>query len=428
MSKQHRSRPRQSSFAASNPLRRRPPPLTMKSLPPLPAGNGVTPTPPSLSQPDLTWGVSATSFPSSPSLNREQTGRRSPPPLTAATSDGFVNTGSILRAFDELDTSPVITEHSPTYTRNHPYIPWSSAVRARVISPGSTSPQSAVSQYSRPLSRSGARAPEPAESALIQPTCWGGVRSGTSRWARFTRAVRKNVENAQRVILRKKRPAVAPVMMPMTPVLQVVSPPSSQSSPSLVSSIPRGIITPQHLLDRVRPLTPVAPTPHILPGGASPVVARTPSDVTTPIYHLYSAGQSPSTRSFASAGTTALEDWLADRRRLSLEHRLSGIEGITLDEYERRGSWLHREPVAPPGEDEDEEDGAVQSETTRRRDAVRQGWLCGFVGCLMHSPPGSQRVGRYMSPIHWTSTWPLSSNRLGLDISHSSPVLRSFQS
>ncbi len=53
--------------------------------------------------------------------------------------------------------------HMPALSHpNSPYVPWESPVRREILRP--LTPSSFVSHYSRPLSRSGARAPEPPET------------------------------------------------------------------------------------------------------------------------------------------------------------------------------------------------------------------------------------------------------------------------
>lgn len=171
------------------------------------------------------------------------------------------------------------------YFSTDPYSPWPSPIRQHFMSRSDGS-FSRISRYSRPESRSGARAPDPPSrrTSLGDAGCnFPGVR----RVRRFTRNVRLFTQRmyAVKALLRRahrRRPAITP------------TPP--------------------------------------LPRRTSARVSRASS--------ITSFVQSRSLRtSMSSALTNSLQRWLEARNQLAYE-RSSNHVSITISQYERRGSWL----------------------------------------------------------------------------------------
>ncbi|KAF9036415.1 hypothetical protein BDZ89DRAFT_1061722 [Hymenopellis radicata] len=120
---------------------------------------------------------------------------------------------------DDIEILPPITTdvfQIPAFSHpNSPYVPWTSPIRRDIIRP--STPTSLRSHYSRPLSRSGAQAPEPADIWL----------------PRTFRKVTKSIHNIRRVLKRS-----------MSRFAKRVSPtrirhPSFSSSSGSPTSIPR---------------------------------------------------------------------------------------------------------------------------------------------------------------------------------------------
>ena len=173
------------------------------------------------------------------------------------------------------------------YISTDPYSPWPSPVRRRFMSRSDGS-FSRVSRYSRPESRSGARAPDPPS----RRTSLGKIGCnipGVRRVRLFTRSFRLFTQRmyALGTLLRKghrRRPVIPP--------------------------------TPTTSLHRQRPTR----------------VSRTSS--------ITSFARSRSMRtSTSSALTNTLQRWLEAKNQLSCE-RSSNHVSITISQYERRGSWL----------------------------------------------------------------------------------------
>lgn len=184
-----------------------------------------------------------------------------------------------------------ITELPPTpgvvYFSTNPYSPWPSQIRQHLMSRSDDS-FSRVSRYSRPESRSGARAPGPPSRRTSLVTIGCNV-PGVRRVRRFARNVRLFTRRlyALKVVLRRthrRRPVIP-------------SPPSTSS-----------------------------------PRRTSARVSR-PSSITSFV-------QSRSLRtSLSSALTNSLQRWLEARNKLTRE-KSSDHASITISQYELRGSWL----------------------------------------------------------------------------------------
>lgn len=423
----HHRRPSRHSFA-STPRRslhvpsraglrqKRPPSLVMNPLPAIPTvSSPILPElflehcTPESSAPDLSWGTSAAtpSLPASPvtpghpsfQLSRESTTARihaplepprrpiPPTPMSPLSPFSDVDTAEVLRIYDELQPSVSTPEPSPgpTTRRNHPYIPWDKSARERILPPPARSiltiNTAVLEGPSRPPSRSGAVAPEPEEEEegdFMEPGCWQRATT-PMRWTGFA-AVTRNVK--RRLRFRKHR---APRTR-ASPVQTVpVSPPSTESP---VYALNPPLTVPPRLRTRSSFHTPPTPSPRTMPNTTA---LLTPTSCITQ--------DSPYAPSFASAGTITLHEWLAARRRASLEGSTITSAHMSFDEYERRGSWLAVNPEELAQLDEDDEGDedilAERAELRKRLEAMRQGYACGFAGCTMHlqtcflSPPST---------------------------------------
>jgi len=174
------------------------------------------------------------------------------------------------------------------YFSTDPYSPWPSPVRRHFVlrSDGSFS---RVSRYSRPESRSGARAPDPPS----RRTSLGNVGCnvpGVRRVRRLTRNVRLFTQrlHSVRAILRK--------------------------------------------VHRREPVIPPSPTTSQLPRRMSTRVSRRSS--------ITSFARSRTTRtSTSSVLSNSLQRWLEARNQLTYESSSDHVS-ITISQYEQRGSWL----------------------------------------------------------------------------------------
>lgn len=217
-------------------------------------------------------------------------------------------------------------------------------------------------------------APEPLDD-YMEPGCWAKTTT-PAKWISLTGAVKRSVK--RRLQTRKRRAARELSDRSRTDELD------TPSSDVPVYALPPPASLPSHLRTRAAFRTPPTPSPYLHPGAPSPGS------------RLYA--DSPLAPSFASAGTSTLHEWLAARRRASLEGaRTSPREHLTFDEYERRGSWLASGPAGFGADNNADDD----EERQNREDAVRRGWPCGFAGCVMHhaqeertplAPPKSRRV------------------------------------
>ncbi|EPQ60877.1 hypothetical protein GLOTRDRAFT_135480 [Gloeophyllum trabeum ATCC 11539] len=212
---------------------------------------------------------------------------------------------------------------------NSPYVPWPSPVRRRIVhrKPSHASVASGscsavtIRRNSSTYTRSGARAPEPPElddqySVVGAPSCMDGIKGKGKVQAL---KLKRSFKNLKRAVAKK----VSILSKPITqfhchhgPRSDTPPMPSYQGTPPVLD---------------IRAFTP--------PSSASDLsVASHPS----------------------SAGSRSLAEWLSERRRESLELDLERDEqeedgrwGMTLDEYERNGSWL--ELQGDDGEDDAED-------------------------------------------------------------------------
>lgn len=219
---------------------------------------------------------------------------------------------------------------------NSPYVPWAPPIRRRILNPiTSVSRGSLLSSYnSRPISRSGARAPEPAET----PEPLQRISPALKGWKQFRQTISHNFNHIATRLGALKQP-----------------------------------------FSSKRPISPSAPTSHVMqthsishedtffatnysPSPISPLVVLTGRRIFT-----------PSTASLASSDSATLAAWLATRQRASLQERDYDPGSLmTLDEYERVGSWLDL-----PG------DGKIDGK-----------WVCGVPGCEIHARHMLMHAGR----------------------------------
>ena len=176
---------------------------------------------------------------------------------------------------------------SAIYISTNPYSPWPSPIRQQFMSRSDGS-FSYVSRYSRPESRSGARAPGPPSRRTSIITVGCNI-PGVRRIRRFTRNLRlfKQRMYALKTMLRKSHPR-GPVI-----------PPTSSAS---------------------------------LPRRMSTQVSRTSSTTS-------SVGSRSLRTSISSALTNSLQRWLEARNQLTHEKSPDHVS-ITISQYELRGSWL----------------------------------------------------------------------------------------
>jgi hypothetical protein len=244
----------------------------------------------------------------------------------------------------------------------HPYEPWTASVRRRILPPplaitscavlaanrNRASIASVASRYSRPYSRSGACAPEPVlvdfnlahnrhrprfvhiPNSYGRLSGFGGiVKHSISRMANRFRGLKLKINAARRSSV-----------LPSSPLTALTFGSDDVPSEFRISMLP------------------------------SP---RTPPSHRTSGSELWA--DSFSTR---SAGSSALEMWLESRRRSLLQYEEGGSRAsMTLEEYERRGSWI---TTAQPAHG--------QSGTQ---------WLCGVMECGTHEHKTAS------PPAHWVS-------------------------
>lgn len=168
-----------------------------------------------------------------------------------------------------------------------PYSPWPSPVRRHFMSRSDGS-FSHISRYSRPESRSGARAPDPPSrrTSLASVGCGFPVVRKVRRLTRNIRLFTRRI-HAFRTILRK--------------------------------------------VHRREPAIPQSSAPQ-LPRRRSTRTSRSPS--------ITSFGQNQSLRrSISSAMSSSLQRWLETRNQLTYEKSPDHVS-ITISQYERGGSWL----------------------------------------------------------------------------------------
>lgn len=210
---------------------------------------------------------------------------------------------------------------------NSPYVPWAPPVRRRILRPAAPTSHVSLlsSHYSRPTSRSGARAPEPVETPepvrTLSPA-WRG-------WKQFRQSISHGASRIATYLGALKRPLAN---------RQPVSSCTAKSDAIQIRSI-----SPEDTFF----VTDYSPSP------TPPLAALTGRRPFT-----------PSTVSLASSDSATLAAWLATRRRVALEERDYDPGSLmTLDEYERMGSWL-------------------DLSGDRKIDGK---WMCGVPGCDIHA-------------------------------------------
>lgn len=323
---------RTSSTSRSTPFRTRS--SSFKPLPPVRSASTLRL--PSFLDLTITPSASPTSHRSSSTRSTQLLGSN------AVFVCGFSTPPSRKAPEDKMHDEPYII---PAFQHpNSPYVPWASPIRRRILRPTSSC---APSTYTAPsiISRSGARAPEPEE---IPPSHnWGG-RKVMQRFRKFRGAFNNKAKKWSSRICIFRKPQV-----------------------SQATAEPPNIHYP---IDDINS----APTDDI---AAS---ARSASSLAPMLF--FSA---PSMGSLRSSDTSTLGVWLASRNRASSQMDYEPQSMMTLDEYERRGSWLDLSRA--------DQAGAVT--------------LCGVPGCEMHmkSPPPDEHGAP--SPLsnsgsHLTTTTP----------------------
>jgi len=188
--------------------------------------------------------------------------------------------------------------HIPAYQHpNSPYVPWAPPIRREILCPPTFVSHASFisSEYTRSYSRSGARAPEPVEPSISDQPCTQAPK--TSTWRCLGQALKKNAKHVAKCITSLTNPFKAAAS-------HISAPPSSGS--------------------RVRERN---------------VLRKQISRPPQPDKELQtSAVRPPSIASVGSCETTTLATWLASRRRMSLEGDYD--PQMSLDEYERMGSWI----------------------------------------------------------------------------------------
>jgi len=174
---------------------------------------------------------------------------------------------------------------------NSPYVPWDLPVRREILCPIShTSHISAFSScYSRPYSRSGARAPEPMDIQEHDSRCTGDKFLKVSKsWKNLRRVFKRNIKHVTKRFTSPQKP-----------------------------------FQPAHASD-----------------GAEPFYDITLERDIFDDYPLHRPSfPSPSAASFDSSNTTSLATWLATRQPEGREEDCDPRCIMTVDEYEQRGSW-----------------------------------------------------------------------------------------
>ncbi|KAH7924875.1 hypothetical protein BV22DRAFT_1195602 [Leucogyrophana mollusca] len=207
---------------------------------------------------------------------------------------------------------------------NSPYVPWASPVRRRILCPAT--PTSPTDVYSRPHSRSGARAPEPAESeAHSDPISVAKEGKFSSTWARLKKSVKGSTKAAVSRLVRFKKSSRS----------------NKEPSHTCLASCKASSIPDEEI-----------------------VFAENPSPSSHPPQCSRSRLIHTSLESFASSDSSTLAAWLATRRRASSETARDTKHEMSLDEYEVMGSWL----------DLSRSEGE---------------WPCGVPDCDLHTPDGS---------------------------------------
>ena len=190
---------------------------------------------------------------------------------------------------------------------NSPYIPWAPSVRSQILRPMTPESESSVpsSSYSRPLSRTGARAPEPASEQGDSLHVYPRPQKTLLAVAQTVKDLGGRLKNNFRGLAKRMGKYTRP-----RPNL-VIPPWSSQAN-----------------LDST--------------------------------WHSSSVADSVISITLSSDFQT-LSEWLEDRHRSASEDMMNGPR-MSLDEYERHGSWLELVPT----------------------ESKEKGWICGRPGCELH--------------------------------------------
>lgn len=210
---------------------------------------------------------------------------------------------------------------------NSPYVPWAPPIRRIILKPiTSRSRGSLLSSYpSRPVSRSGARAPEPLET----PEPPQRLNPASKGWKQLRQTISHSFNRVTAHLGALKSPFKSKKnISPCTPTSHALQTYSvSQEDTFFIANYSPSPISPLAILSGPRIFT-------------------------------------PSIASLASSDSATLAAWLAARQRVSLDARDYDPGSLmTLEEYERVGSWLDLS-----------EDGGVDRK-----------WVCGVPGCEIHA-------------------------------------------
>lgn len=168
---------------------------------------------------------------------------------------------------------------------NSPYVPWASRLRHQILRPTSpVSRASVYSGYSRPHSRSGAQAPEPFDLSEVDARR-PKLLKVTESCRKLRRSVTKNFSSVVRRISNLKT--------------SFIHHPKAEGTPE------------------------AGQTTHVLSYGV-----YTPKIST------------PSAASFETSNTNSLATWLAERQQEMKDWELGQSNRISLEDYERQGSWI----------------------------------------------------------------------------------------
>jgi len=210
---------------------------------------------------------------------------------------------------------------------NSPYVPWAPPIRRRILKPFMSGSRGSVlsSGHSRPVSRSGARAPEPAET----PEPPQRLNPAPKGWKQFRQTISYSFHRVTAHFGALKPPFTSKkIISSCTPPLDAMQTHSiSHEDTFFIANYSPSSISPLAVLSGPRIFT-------------------------------------PSIASLASSDSTTLAAWLAARQRVSLDVRDYDPGSLmTLEEYERVGSWLDLSG-----------DGRVDGK-----------WVCGVPGCEVHA-------------------------------------------
>lgn len=265
---------------------------SFKPLPAVPAGS------------PLRTSFIDTSFPrASPLSESHSIDTSSPPtipssliPQASCTTELSTKTKSHPKTKPKIHDEPFLI---PAFQHpNSPYVPWAPPVRRKILRPFIADSHISIesSNYSRPTSRSGARAPEPATPEPFSPTTMTG-------WGRIRQTLANGVSALKRPFASTSKPA---------------SPRSTHSSRTSHDNDDDDLTFEDNAF--AANYSPESATPLAVLAGRRQLTL--------------------SMASLASSDSTTLAMWLAARRQASAEDQKYGAM-MSMEDYERKGSWLN---------------------------------------------------------------------------------------